>query len=74
MSELSLDLGEENKTAVLMMTCNKYKPLWSPFFQLLRKYWPDCPYKIYMGTDIGNLSEVETISTNKVAFCFSIIS
>lgn len=37
--------------ALLVVTCDKYKDLWRPYFQCLFKYWPDCPYKIYLGSN-----------------------
>lgn len=40
-----------NNTAVVILTCKKYKQLWGPFFILLDKYWADCPFKIYMVSD-----------------------
>lgn len=61
MEELQLDIGIENKTVVLMMTCKKFEQLWEPFFILFRKYWPDCPYKVIMGTDVGSYPGIETI-------------
>jgi len=52
------------KTAVVMITCKKFSQAWNPFFILLKKYWPDCPYKIYMITDFGKYEDeiVETIT------------
>ncbi len=37
--------------AVLVLSCDKYRDLWDPFFKQFWKYWPDCPYKIYLGTN-----------------------
>ena len=52
----------EGKTVVLVLTCKKFEPVWDPFFILFRKYWPDCPYELIMGTDVGSYSSVKTIS------------
>lgn len=52
----------EGKTVVLVLTCKKFEPVWDPFFILFRKYWPDCPYELIMGTDEGSYSGVKTIS------------
>ncbi len=41
----------EKALAVLVVSCDKYSDLWSIFFRLLKKYWPDCPYQIYMGSN-----------------------
>ena len=40
-----------NKVAVLISSCDKYQDLWSPFFTLFFRYWPDCPYPVYLGTN-----------------------
>jgi len=40
-----------NKTAVLISSCDKYQDLWEPFFTLFFRYWPDCPYPVYLGTN-----------------------
>lgn len=29
-----------------MPSCDAYQDLWQPFFSLLFRYWPDCPYPI----------------------------
>lgn len=34
--------------AIAILTCDKYRDLWSPFFQMFFRNWPDCPYKIYL--------------------------
>jgi hypothetical protein len=34
--------------AVLVLSCDKYADLWAPFFSLLARFWPDCPYPIYL--------------------------
>lgn len=50
--------------AVLITTCLKYKKLWKPFFALFNKYWADCEYKVYLGTDCGRYDE-NTIEIGK---------
>lgn len=35
--------------AILVPSCDAYHDLWTPFFQLFRRHWPDCPYKLYVG-------------------------
>lgn len=44
-------LGIENnkdKIAILVVSCDRYADLWQPFFYLFFRFWPDCPYKIYL--------------------------
>jgi len=36
---------------VLVLSCDKYCDLWYPFFYCLKKYWPDCPYRIVLGSN-----------------------
>ncbi|MFC1878379.1 hypothetical protein ACFLZW_00560 [Chloroflexota bacterium] len=37
---------------ILVASCDKYADLWPPFFSLFWKYWPDCPYPVYLGSNI----------------------
>jgi hypothetical protein len=39
-------------TAVVVMSCSRFKQVWMPFFTLFRRYWPDCPYDVCFLTDI----------------------
>ena len=49
--------------AVLVASCDKYQDLWKPFFTLFFRYWQDCPYPIYLGSNhyVYNDSRVKTI-------------
>ncbi|MGD0576318.1 MAG: hypothetical protein ABSB61_13295 [Anaerolineales bacterium] len=38
-------------TAVLVVSCDRYRDVWDPFFTLLFRYWPDCPYPVYLGAN-----------------------
>ncbi len=64
LNELPKDL-DYNRTCVLVITCNKFKQVWNPFFTLFRKYWPDCPYKVIMATDFGSYNGIETIELKR---------
>jgi hypothetical protein len=37
--------------AVLINSCDKYSDIWPVFFQLFFKYWPDCPYPVFLGSN-----------------------
>jgi hypothetical protein len=39
------------EVAILVVSCDAYQDLWNPFFSCLFKYWPDCPYPIYLGSN-----------------------
>lgn len=64
-NQLPTDKGMENKTVVLMITCKRYMQVWRPFITLFKKYWPDCPYRFIMGTDVGSYDDVEVISIGR---------
>lgn len=40
--------GIMNEIAVVVSSCDKYSDVWKAFFTLFFKYWPDCPYPIYL--------------------------
>jgi hypothetical protein len=35
---------------LLVVSCDAYADLWAPFFSLFFRHWPDCPYRVYLGT------------------------
>lgn len=37
--------------AILIVSCDKYSDLWYPSCELLRKFWPDCPYPRFILTN-----------------------
>jgi len=37
--------------SVLVSSCDAYSDLWTPFFNLFWRNWPDCPYSVYLGTN-----------------------
>jgi hypothetical protein len=39
------------ETALLVVSCDRYRDLWVPFFTLLFRYWPDCPFPIFLGAN-----------------------
>lgn len=41
-------LDIKDKFAVLVVSCDKYSDLWEPFFQLFWRFWPDCPFNVYL--------------------------
>lgn len=45
------------KTAVLVLSCDKYSDLWRPFFEIFWKRWPDCPYPVYLGSNHKTYSD-----------------
>jgi len=37
--------------AILVASFDGYKDLWEPFFGCFFKYWPDCPYPVFLGSN-----------------------
>ena len=58
MNELKM---HENKLAILVLSCDKNCDLWPPFFSFYQKYWKDCNYNVYLGT---NFLKFEKASLN----------
>ncbi|CAI3427832.1 hypothetical protein [Enterococcus cecorum] len=56
---------KDNRVAILVVGYDGYESLWPPFFELLRKNWIDCPFKIYLVTNElqPNFFNVEVIKT-----------
>lgn len=36
---------------VIVQTCDAFSDCWEPFFELLSRYWPDCPYELVLSTE-----------------------
>ena len=41
----------KDENSILISSCDKYSDIWEIFFPLFFKYWPDCPWKIYLGSN-----------------------
>lgn len=53
--------------AILILSCDKYSDLWTPFFDLFWKNWPECPYPVYLGSNFHTFhhKKVKNILTGK---------
>lgn len=53
--------------AVLVVSCDNYSDLWLPFFSLFKRFWPDCPFSVYLLTNDKDFSYpgVSTIRIGK---------
>lgn len=40
-----------NDTVILVTSCDAYADAWPAFFDNFYRYWPDCPYSIYLQTN-----------------------
>lgn len=54
------------KIALLVLSCDKYSDLWPSYFTLLNKYWPDCPFKIYLQTNFYDFDSEANVTILKV--------
>lgn len=55
-------MSNTTQAAILVLSCDKYADIWNPFFSFLFKFWNDCPYKIYLGTNELKYSDQRVIS------------
>lgn len=65
-------MSNKNDVSVLIITCDAYSDVWDYFFILFNKFWPDCPYSIYLGTNSKecNAVGVKTICIGEdVSWC-----
>jgi hypothetical protein len=51
--ELSKEIANNyaRDISFIVVSCDPYKDLWTPFFTCFFKYWPDCPLDIYLATN-----------------------
>lgn len=38
----------KDRLVILVVSCDKYSDLWKPFFSLFWRFWPDCPFDVYL--------------------------
>lgn len=41
----------DERVTLLVPSCDRYADLWAPFFALLRRHWPDCPFRVVVGSN-----------------------
>ncbi len=44
-------MSKENDLSILVLSCDKYSDLWNPLFCCFDKYWGDCPYEVFLGSN-----------------------
>ena len=56
-------MENKNNLSILVLSCDKYSDLWSPFFACFFKSWADCEYPVYLGANKESFgdSRVRTI-------------
>lgn len=48
--------------AVLIVSCDKYSDAWGYFFHCWRRFWPDCPWPLYLGSNFKRSDEPGVVS------------
>jgi len=41
---------DQKQISIYINSCDKYSDIWPTFFSIFWKYWPDCPFPIFLGT------------------------
>jgi hypothetical protein len=67
---MSARMPEENNRAdcaILVVSCDEYSDLWLPFFNLFWRHWPDCPFRVCLGSNeaVFSYSRVENIRVGR---------
>lgn len=42
-----------------MVSCDRYADLWHPFFEAFRRFWADCPFKLYLLSNHRGVEEMD---------------
>lgn len=60
-------LSTEDRVGVLVSSCDAYSDVWDPFFSLFFKYWPRCPFPIFLVSNelIHGDPRVTTLATGR---------
>ena len=56
--------------SILVSSCDKFSTAWHPFFTLLNRYWPNCPYNVFLNTETLSYNEygVKTINSDELSW------
>ena len=60
-------VNSRSDIAVLVSSCDNYRDVWSAFFTLFFRYWPDCPLPVYLVSNFESYPDlrVKTILVGK---------
>ena len=53
----------KHEMAVVIMSCDAFSDVWAPFFALFKRFWPECPYKVYL---ISENKEAKNFACNTI--------
>lgn len=54
--------NKSNELSILFLSCDKYQDLWKPLFYCVDKYWKDCPFSLYLGSNTIPFRDVKVKS------------
>ncbi len=54
----------QNELSIIVKSCDKFSDVWRPFFILFDKFWPDCPWPIYLITETQKFVHPKVITIN----------
>lgn len=56
--------------SVMVMSCDAYRDLWTPFFTLFQRFWPDCPFRLFLGSNhaVHSGSNITTLAAGDCAW------
>jgi hypothetical protein len=49
--------GDHPKTAILITSCDAFEDCWGPWAHGFHKYWPDCPFPVFLITNEKTCSD-----------------
>lgn len=53
-----------NTLAIIVVSCDKYSDVWTPFFTLFFKYWGGCPYPVYLTSNFLHYNDSRVVTIN----------
>ena len=57
-----MSLRGQRSLSILVPSCDAYSDLWAPFFSLFWRYWPDCPFTVFLGANALTFSNPNVTS------------
>jgi hypothetical protein len=58
--------------SILICSCDRYRSVWNLHLDYLDKYWADCPYPIFLGTDSLASDRVPTLNCGDQQLAWSL--
>lgn len=55
---------QDNDLSIYVSSCDKYSWLWPSFFYYFNKFWHDCPYKLYLGSETMKFDDKNVTTLN----------